>query len=74
MKEQQIECLIKALPGIGTSELEQDEKIRRLAAELREVQGKKKQKRREMRRLRTEVEDVIVTVASRSGNGNGSDG
>ena len=74
MKEQQIEYLIKALPGIGTSELEQDEKIRRLAAELREVQGKKKQKRREMRRLRTEVEDVIVTVASRSGNGNGSDG
>jgi mediator of RNA polymerase II transcription subunit 21 len=38
IKEQQIEILIKALPGIGTSEKEQQERLKVLEAELKEAE------------------------------------
>ena len=69
IKEQQIEHLIKVLPGIGTSEQEQEERIRSLEKELRLVQEQRKQKRREMRVTVKRLENVILGVANSDGRG-----
>ncbi|KAF7511951.1 hypothetical protein GJ744_003184 [Endocarpon pusillum] len=69
IKEQQIEYLVKVLPGIGTSEQEQEERIRSLEKELRQVQEQRKQKRREMRVTVKRLENVIMGVANRDGRG-----
>ena len=61
VKEQQIEHLIKALPGIGTSEKEQEEQIRNLERELRV--------RKEMRATVKKLEHVIMGVANSPGQG-----
>ncbi|KAK2796309.1 RNA polymerase II mediator complex subunit [Emmonsiellopsis sp. PD_5] len=62
IKEQQIEYLISVLPGVGSSEREQEERIRRLAGELRVVEGERRKRRREMRRLGERVEGVLGGV------------
>lgn len=69
IKEQQIEYLVKVLPGIGTSEQEQEERIRSLEKELRQVQEQRKQKRREMRGTVKRLENVIMGVANSDGRG-----
>ncbi|RJE16963.1 hypothetical protein PHISCL_10700, partial [Aspergillus sclerotialis] len=44
IKEQQIEYLISVLPGIDSSETQQEERIRELEKELREVEGRREEK------------------------------
>ena len=41
LKEQQVEYLIQSLPGIGSSELDQERRMRELEKELREVEGER---------------------------------
>ncbi|KAJ5189189.1 Mediator complex subunit Med21 [Penicillium cf. griseofulvum] len=63
IKEQQIEYLISVLPGIGASEAEQETRIRELETELREVEKERAAKVRELKKLRTRLEDVLGAVA-----------
>ncbi|KAJ5479198.1 hypothetical protein N7530_004707 [Penicillium desertorum] len=63
IKEQQIEYLISVLPGIGASEAEQEARIRELEAELRGVEKERAAKVRELKKLRTRLEDVLGAVA-----------
>ena len=60
---------MKVLPGIGTSEKEQEERIRTLEKELRQMQEQRKQKRKEMRAMLKRLEHVIMGVASSHGQG-----
>ncbi|KAL3474930.1 mediator complex, subunit Med21 [Aspergillus californicus] len=62
IKEQQIEYLISVLPGIGSSEAEQEKKIRELEGELRSVEEERERKVRELRVLRKRVEGVLGAV------------
>ncbi|RDW90364.1 med21 domain-containing protein [Aspergillus mulundensis] len=62
IKEQQIEYLISVLPGIGSSEQEQERRIRELEGELREVEEERERKVRELRVLRRRVEGVLGAV------------
>ncbi|KAL1956905.1 hypothetical protein VTO42DRAFT_6652 [Malbranchea cinnamomea] len=63
IKEQQIEYLISVLPGIGSSEKEQEGKIRQLAAELRVAEEERRAKRREMRKLGERVDELLEAVS-----------
>ncbi|KAJ5845730.1 hypothetical protein N7534_009399 [Penicillium rubens] len=63
IKEQQIEYLISVLPGIGASEAEQEARIRELETELRGVEKERAAKVRELKKLRTRLEDVLGAVA-----------
>ncbi|KXG48352.1 Mediator complex, subunit Med21 [Penicillium griseofulvum] len=63
IKEQQIEYLISVLPGIGASEAEQETRIRELETELRDVEKERAAKVRELKKLRTRLEDVLGAVA-----------
>jgi len=62
IKEQQIEFLISRLPGIGSSEAEQESRIRELEAELRAVKNERERKARELKRLGRRLEKVLGTV------------
>ncbi|KAL4870076.1 mediator complex, subunit Med21 [Aspergillus spectabilis] len=62
IKEQQIEYLISVLPGIGSSEVEQERRIRELEGELRVVEGERERRVRELRGLRRRVEGVLGSV------------
>lgn len=63
IKEQQIEYLVKVLPGIGTSEQEQEERIQVLEKDLRHMQEQRKQKRKDMRAIVKRLEHVVMGVA-----------
>jgi mediator of RNA polymerase II transcription subunit 21 len=67
LKEEQIEYLIKSLPGIGTSEKEQEERIKALELEMRQMQADRKQKRKEMRGVVNRLENVMMGVANTNG-------
>ncbi|KAL2008613.1 hypothetical protein VTN00DRAFT_6807 [Thermoascus crustaceus] len=62
IKEQQIEYLISVLPGIGSSEAEQEARIRELEGELRAVEEERERKARELRRLGRKLEKVLGAV------------
>ncbi|KAL4879097.1 mediator complex, subunit Med21 [Aspergillus karnatakaensis] len=62
IKEQQIEYLISVLPGIGSSEAEQERRIRELEGELRSVEAEREKRVRELRVLRKRVEGVLGAV------------
>lgn len=62
IKEQQIEYLIGRLPGIGSSEAEQEARIRELESELRQVELAREKKARELKKLGKRLELVLGTV------------
>ncbi|GLB06618.1 RNA polymerase II mediator complex subunit [Aspergillus tubingensis] len=62
IKEQQIEYLISVLPGIDSSEAEQERRIRELEGELRVVEGVREERRRELGMLRRRLEGVLGVV------------
>ncbi|KAI9935013.1 hypothetical protein ASPWEDRAFT_54057 [Aspergillus wentii DTO 134E9] len=62
IKEQQIEYLISVLPGIGSSEAEQESKIRELEKELRGVEEEREQKAKELKKLRRRLETALGAV------------
>jgi mediator of RNA polymerase II transcription subunit 21 len=55
------------LPGIESSEAEQEERIKQLAAELRVVEEERLAKRSEMRRLREKVDGLLEAVSRGTG-------
>ncbi|KAF3482820.1 uncharacterized protein GIQ15_02144 [Arthroderma uncinatum] len=63
IKEQQIEYLISVLPGIGSSEAEQEARIRHLADELREAEKVRRRKRRQMKKLAEKVDGLLEAVS-----------
>ncbi|OAX79554.1 hypothetical protein ACJ72_06126 [Emergomyces africanus] len=65
VKEQQVEYLIGVLPGVGSSEAEQEERIRQLAEELRVVEAERRVKRKEMRKLGERVDELLGAVEGR---------
>lgn len=62
IKEQQIEYLISVLPGIGSSETEQEGRIRQLEGELRGVEEERRAKVGELTALRRTLEGVLRGV------------
>ncbi|KAL4941257.1 mediator complex, subunit Med21 [Aspergillus oleicola] len=72
IKEQQIEYLISVLPGIGSSEAEQEKRIRELEGELRGVEEERERRVRELRVLRKRVEGVLGGVQNGIYGGSGS--
>ncbi|KAL2872831.1 med21 domain-containing protein [Aspergillus lucknowensis] len=62
IKEQQIEYLISVLPGIASSEAEQERRIRELGVELRGAEEVRDRKVKELRALRRRLEGVLGAV------------
>lgn len=62
IKEQQIEYLISVLPGIGSSEKEQEARLWQLEGELRTVEEERERKIRELKGLRRKLESVLGGV------------
>ena len=62
LKEQQIEVLISGLPGIGTSELEQQERIKGLIEQLKDAEGERQKAMFEKERLLVKLDAVIMRV------------
>ena len=61
---QQIEYLIRRLPGINTGEKEQTEAIERLAEQVRQMEVRRKEKRKEMRECLKQLDDVVMGMAT----------
>lgn len=76
MKAQQIEYLIKRLPGLGQGEEQQNAEIRRLVEEVKEMEVKRREKRKEMRKCLEQLDHVVMGMsrsvdAPESGTTNG---
>ncbi|KAK2746787.1 RNA polymerase II mediator complex subunit [Myotisia sp. PD_48] len=67
IKEQQIEYLISVLPGIASTEADQEARIRKLADELRETEKERRRKRKEMRLLAAQVDGLLGAVSRGTG-------
>ena len=63
LKGQQIELLISRLPGIGRGEEQQAEEIRVLVEKVREMEKRRKAKRKEMRQYVKRLEGVVMGMA-----------
>jgi mediator of RNA polymerase II transcription subunit 21 len=63
VKEQQLETLIRALPGKGVSEKEQWDRMRELERELKELEGEEAQALKEKEDLLRKVEAGIMKTA-----------
>lgn len=59
-KERQIEYLIQNLPGVRSSEAEQETRLAALAEELRRAQAERKTKKAETRTWVTRLETVVL--------------
>lgn len=55
------------LPGIESSEKQQEERIKQLAEELRVVEAQRRRKRREMAKLREKVDGLLGAVSRGTG-------
>lgn len=62
IKEQQIEYLINSLPGLGSSEADQEKRMRELEVELREVEAERAKAEVEREALVEGLGKVIVGV------------
>ncbi|KZF23423.1 CSE2-domain-containing protein [Xylona heveae TC161] len=62
VKEQQIEYLISVLPGIGTSEKEQEERLKALERELREAEEERQAAVQEKEKLLERLDEVIRSI------------
>ena len=62
LKEQQIEYLINSLPGLGSSEADQERRMRELEAELRQVEAERGRKERERATMVNLLGEVIGKV------------
>ncbi|KAI9044102.1 med21 domain-containing protein [Aspergillus affinis] len=62
IKEQQIEYLISVLPGIDSSEEQQERRIKELEKELRGMEEEREERMRELGRLRRRLEGVLGAV------------
>ena len=63
VKAQQIEDLIRRLPGIRSDEKSQYEEIERLAEQVRQMEVRRKEKRKEMRECLQQLDDVVMGMA-----------
>lgn len=63
-KEQQIETLIKALPGHGVSEREQWERMRTLEKELQDLEQEREEAVKDKEELLRKVERLILGVGA----------
>jgi mediator of RNA polymerase II transcription subunit 21 len=64
MKGQQIEQLIRSLPGLGRGEEQQAREIQELAIKVREMEKLRKQKRKELRQAVRQLDDIILGMAT----------
>lgn len=55
--------MISVLPGIGTSEAQQEAKIRELETQLRDVEQERTNKALELKKLRTRLESVLGAIS-----------
>ncbi|RPB28939.1 CSE2-domain-containing protein [Terfezia boudieri ATCC MYA-4762] len=62
MKSKQIELLICSLPGIGVSEVEQQQKLRSLEKELQEAEAERKQAVEEKEDMVERLDTVIRSI------------
>lgn len=62
-KAQQIEFLISKLPGIGRGEEQQAEEIKLLVEKVREMEERRKAKRKEMRECVKRLDQVVLGMA-----------
>ena len=60
LKEQQIEALVAALPGIGSSQAAQEARLRELDGELRAVEAEREVWRAERERISGKLDGWIV--------------
>jgi mediator of RNA polymerase II transcription subunit 21 len=63
LKGQQIELLISRLPGIGRGEEQQAGEIQALVEKVREMELRRKEKRKEMRRYVKRLDEVVMGMA-----------
>lgn len=64
LKGQQIEQLIRSLPGLGRGEEQQAREIQELVVKVREMEKLRKQKRKELRAAVRQLDDVILGMAT----------
>ena len=62
-KGQQIEYLIRNLPGLGRGEEQQAKEIQELVVKVRELEVVRKQKRKEMRECVQQLDDVVLGMS-----------
>ena len=69
-KGQQIEYLIRNLPGLGRGEEQQAREIQELVVKIREMETVRKQKRREMRGCVRQLDDLVLGMSTSIKTGN----